>query len=231
MNKPSLSIRLAAKMLHLDPDALAGEHGRAEFLRWIAQALDIELTRRCEICGYDLDIWTWRNHMAGIVSCSVLRADNEKLLREIESARQETVRANAQTQRQVVESNGLGRILDEIGAKLVAAGYSAQLDSLADSVERAIQSPIERDFAWALEQVHAGKTVTHPCIGDENRIGTLKQVGTLEADHSKQPVYELNQGGGVYKNLLWDDVVMRLWVARARKSHGWKIFIGPDEPK
>jgi hypothetical protein len=94
---------------------------------------------------------------------------------------------------------------------------------LRQRIALAICAKAERDFAWALEQVHAGKTVTHPCIGNEHAIGTLRQTGTLKTGDTEQPVYELNQGGSIYKRLLNDDPTMRMWMARARKSQGWEI--------
>ena len=50
---------------------------------------------------------------------------------------------------------------------------------LGQRVALALQCPVERDFAWALEQVHSGLTVTHPCVSRPGRNGHLKQTGTL----------------------------------------------------
>jgi len=234
MDKPSLTLRLIARALQIQPaEALQGKDGAAEFLRWIARTLDIELTRRCEICGYEMDIWTWQNHMTGLVSCSGLRAEVERLRAHVGKLESETDKWATDLGRQVNQAALLDR---EIGAShevLTTAGVPFEVNrksiDLPERIRIAIAQSVERDFAWAMEQVHAGKAVTHPCLTMPNdKRGHIRQIGTLNQDDASSPVYELVKGCLTWSPVMPDSSTWRDLVHQAQKTHDWEIVT--DEP-
>jgi hypothetical protein len=235
MSKPSLTLRLLARLLCIDPETLQGEDAAPEFIAALCRRLDIRLSKRCEICGYDLDLNTWREHFSGLVSCSGLVAKAEKLRSDLERADREKDRHCEMAKRLEQERNGFQTYLKACEDDLTAAGIKTAHEAeyghgqlpldLRQRITLLLKHPVgERDFAWAMEQVHAGKTITHPCVTSPNdKRGYVRQTGTFTISGMQYPAYELNVGGACWSRLGADSYHWKEFCHRAQKTHGWEI--------
>lgn len=102
-------------------------------------------------------------------------------------------------------------LLDEI-EKLKAenAALTAQIAALSTK---------EHGWAWALEQLAAGKKVTHDIISHPDLAGWIEKIG----DGPQGPIYEVHDGY-CWSRLMTSDGGWKELVHHAKTSTGWRVL-------
>ena len=114
------------------------------------------------------------------------------------------------------------QLLSALGLTPRDISYADPMVKVLDTIQQLCQGVltaalpgIERDFAWAVEQLDQGKSIRHPILED----GTISLYGrTIDGTH----IYQIAIGG-----LLWiaekGKKDFNMLAAKARLSYGWKV--------
>lgn len=201
----------------LMPALDAAQQRGFEFIHALAARFDLEISGAGFIQGL-------RDSHAKAI------ADSQKIAAEYREANR---KLDADLTRISNVVDAVGRILEVAGVPECSTDGTKR--GLLERLEIALTPVIERDFAWALDQIHAGKKVTHPLLskttgGGEIITGYIVQVGTMSQDGNETPVYSIKEGYGVYERVFPSESTWRDIVARARKTYGWEIYQDPSRP-
>lgn len=152
-----------------------------------------------------------------------LRANHRKALDDLSHALKTVDRLNALIGERLSVLTRCHEILNAAGIPGSGKADDAAA-SLEERIEHTLAHPVERDWTWAIEQIHAGKTVTHPLVqspGDTR--GHVRQAGTFLIDGAQTPVYQILQGSLLYSQLTADSHTWCEFAHRAQRSYGWEI--------